>query len=190
MDDTLGRVVAVSGSQFRADIAAHRFTEAALRIGSMLKVQGAGRDVVGTISSAEIDRQGSEDHIAIVVDLLGEIFSSVDVPARFHRGISSHPIPGAPVRTVTEADLGAIYTRPSASNVSIGSLYYDARQPAFVLVDELLTKNFAVLGATGSASTHGEPRLAMRHATATASCHCAVASARKIRRVDREMRWR
>jgi hypothetical protein len=39
-------------------------------------------------------------------------------------------------------------------------------------------------------STHREPRLAARHAAATASCHCAVASARKIRRVDREMRWR
>jgi DNA helicase HerA-like ATPase len=150
MDDTLGRVVAVSGSQFRADIAADRFTEASLRIGSMLKVQGADLDVVGTISSAEIDRQGSEDHIAIVVDLLGEIVSSGHGPARFYRGISSHPIPGAPVRTATEADLGAIYTRPSASNVSIGSLYYNARQPAFVLVDELLAKNFAVLGATGS----------------------------------------
>src|SRR5580693_5161909 len=35
-----------------------------------------------------------------------------------------------------------------------------------------------------------EPRLAKRHAAATASCHSAVASARKIRSVDREMRWR
>jgi len=33
-----------------------------------------------------------------------------------------------------------------------------------------------------------EPRLAKRHAAATASCHSAVASARKIRSVDREMR--
>jgi hypothetical protein len=30
----------------------------------------------------------------------------------------------------------------------------------------------------------------MRHAAATASCHSAVASARKVRSVDREMRWR
>jgi hypothetical protein len=30
----------------------------------------------------------------------------------------------------------------------------------------------------------------MRHAAATASCHCAIASARKIRSVDREMRCR
>jgi hypothetical protein len=28
------------------------------------------------------------------------------------------------------------------------------------------------------------------HAAATARCHCAAASALKIRRVDREMRWR
>ena len=34
------------------------------------------------------------------------------------------------------------------------------------------------------------PKTPTRHAAATASCHCAVASARKIRSVDREMRWR
>src|ERR1700730_2491959 len=33
-------------------------------------------------------------------------------------------------------------------------------------------------------------KLAKRHAAATAPCHCAVASALKIRSVDREMRWR
>jgi hypothetical protein len=32
--------------------------------------------------------------------------------------------------------------------------------------------------------------LARRHAAATASCHCAVASARRFRRVARETRWR
>ena len=47
-------------------------------------------------------------------------------------------------------DLTAVYTQPSVSNVSIDSLYHDARRPAFVLIDELLAKNFAVLGATGS----------------------------------------
>jgi len=34
------------------------------------------------------------------------------------------------------------------------------------------------------------PRLATSHAAATAYCHSAVASARKIRSVDREIRWR
>src|SRR6266446_4455199 len=39
-------------------------------------------------------------------------------------------------------------------------------------------------------STNREARLAARHAAATAPRHCAVASARKTRNVDREMRWR
>ena len=86
----------------------------------------------------------------LVADLLGEVVSSAEGPAQFHRGVSLCPIPGAPVRAATGADLTAVYTQPSVSNVSIGSLYHDARRPAFVLIDELLAKNFAVLGATGS----------------------------------------
>ena len=150
MDDILGRVVAVSGSQMRADVTADQFTETSIRIGSMIKVRSADREVVGTISAAEVDNHGSAGRIVLIVDLLGEIVPSEEGPARFHRGVSCHPIPGTPVRAATEADLTAVYTRPSTSNVSIGSLYHDAARPAFVLIDELLAKNFAVLGATGS----------------------------------------
>ena len=43
----------------------------------------------------------------------------------------------------------------------------------------------------GNANEHASrAKLAKRHAAATAPCHCAVASDRKIRSVDREMRWR
>ncbi len=116
----------------------------------MLKVRSADREVVGTISAAEVGSHGPPARIVVIVDLLGEIVPSAEGPARFHRGVSCHPIPGAPVRAATEADLTAVYTRPSTSNVRIGSLYHDAARPAFVLIDELLAKNFAVLGATGS----------------------------------------
>jgi peptidoglycan/xylan/chitin deacetylase (PgdA/CDA1 family) len=39
-------------------------------------------------------------------------------------------------------------------------------------------------------STHREPKLAKRHAAATAAWHCTIASALNFRGVDREMRWR
>jgi hypothetical protein len=38
--------------------------------------------------------------------------------------------------------------------------------------------------------TQREPEGVKCHAAATALCHSAVASARNLRRVDREMRWR
>jgi DNA helicase HerA-like ATPase len=150
MDATLGHVMAVAGSRIRADVMADRFTAASLRIGSMIKVRSADREVVGTISAAEIDGKGSAGHMTVQIDLLGEIVSSGDEPARFHRGISCHPAPGAAVGVAAEADLATVYIRPSGSNVSIGSLYHDPGRPAFALVDELLAKNFAILGATGS----------------------------------------
>src|SRR5689334_10356470 len=139
MDDILGRVVAVFGSQIRAEVTADRFAEASVRIGSMLKVRSADLDVVGTISAAELD---SAARIVLIVDLLGEIVGSSEGQGQFHRGVSCHPIPGAAVSAATAADLAAVYTRPSASNIGIGSLYHDPAQPAFVLIDELLAKNF------------------------------------------------
>ena len=126
MDDVLGRVVAVSGSQMRADVTADQLTEASIRIGSMIKVRSADIEVLGRISAAELDSRGSVARIALSVDLLGEIVTSAEGATQFHRGVSSHPIPGAPVRAATGADLNAVYTRPLTSNVSIGSLYHDA----------------------------------------------------------------
>ncbi|MBV9375823.1 MAG: ATP-binding protein [Alphaproteobacteria bacterium] len=147
MDDILGRVLAVSGSQMSAEVTADRFAEASIRIGSMIKVRSADLDVVGAISAAELD---STARIHLNVDLLGEISPSEEGLAQFHRGVSCYPIPGSPVRAATSADLTTVYTRPATSNVSVGSLYHDVGRPAFVLIDELLAKNFAVLGATGS----------------------------------------
>jgi DNA helicase HerA-like ATPase len=150
MDDILCRVVAVSGSQVRATLTADQFSEDSIRIGAMIKVRSANLEVVGTISGAEVESHRSPARSVLVADLLGELVPSAEGPAEFHRGVSRYPIPGAPVRAATGADLTAVYTRPSVSNLSIGSLYHDARRPAFVLIDELLAKNFAVLGATGS----------------------------------------
>ena len=83
----------------------------------------------------------------------------------------------------------------------IGSSYYHWHpNDATLFWDRLpMTLSFAAILSLGVAERlcHGnsiehalEPRLAKRHAAATASCHSAVASARKIRSVDREMRWR
>jgi len=150
MDDILGRVVAVSGSQVRATLTADQYSENSIRIGAMIKVRSADLEVVGTISATEVESHGSPARSVLVADLLGEVVPSAEGPAQFHRGVSHYPIPGAPVRAATGADLTAVYTQPSVSNVSVGSLYHDATRPAFVLIDELLAKNFAVLGATGS----------------------------------------
>jgi DNA helicase HerA-like ATPase len=81
---------------------------------------------------------------------VGEIVVSEEGPSRFRRGVTQHPTPGTPVVAAIDADLTTIFAPLSRSNVRIGTLHHDARQPAFVLVNDLLRKHFAVLGNTGS----------------------------------------
>ena len=150
MDNIIGRVVAVAGSQMTATLEVDALTEDPVRIGAMVKVRSAHLDVIGTIGTINAEGGGSASRSLIVVDLLGEIVPMVEGRRQFNRGVTLYPVAGTPVRAAMDADLTAVYTRPSVTNVSIGTLYHDPRRSAFVVVDELLAKNFAVLGATGS----------------------------------------
>jgi uncharacterized protein len=147
MNYSLGRVKAVSGTQMRVE--ADEPFASSIRIGAMIKTRSVDHEVVGTISALEVEG-GSSPRNVFIVDLLGEIVGSAEGRSEFRRGVSYYPISGAPVHVATDADIRSIYTRPSVSNVILGSLYHDPTRPAFVLVDELLAKNFAVLGTTGS----------------------------------------
>src|SRR5580704_3471131 len=150
MDNTIGRVVAVAGSQMTATLEVDALTEDPVRIGAMVKVRSAHLDVIGTIGTINAEGGGSAPRSLIVVDLLGEIVPTAEGRPQFSRGVTHYPVAGTPVRAATDADLTVVYTRPSATNVSIGTLYHDPRRSASIVVDELLAKNFAVLGATGS----------------------------------------
>ena len=150
MDSTIGRVVAVAESQMTATLEVDTLTEDPVRIGAMVKVRSAHLDVIGTIGAVNAEGGGSPPRSLIIVDLLGEIVPVAEGLPQFNRGVTRYPVAGTPVRAATDADLTVVYTRPSATNVSIGTLYHDPRRSAFVMVDELLSKNFAVLGATGS----------------------------------------
>ena len=150
MDNTLGRVVAVAGSQMTVTLDDKESVAEAVRIDEMVKVRCVDFEVVGTIAAIQLEISGPSPRRIFMVDLLGEIASTSDGRQQFSRGVSHHPVIGTPVRAATEADRTAVYSQPSASNVRIGALYHNPLRPAFVLVNELLSKNFAVLGATGS----------------------------------------
>jgi hypothetical protein len=51
MDNTIGRVVAVAGSQMTATLEVDALTEDPVRIGAMVKVRSAHLDVIGTIGT-------------------------------------------------------------------------------------------------------------------------------------------
>jgi DNA helicase HerA-like ATPase len=149
MGEILGRVMTVAGSQITVNPEAEIGDEALFRIGAMVKVGSGDLEVVATISAVRFESNSPSKPI-LFADLLGEIVASDEGPSRFRRGVTQHPISGTPVVAATGADLTTIFAHLERSNVRIGTLYNDSDQPAFVLVNELLRKHFAVLGTTGS----------------------------------------
>ena len=144
----LGSVLTVTGAQMTVRLEREPAEESALRIGSMVKVPSGSSDVVGTVGAVQLENSAAPRHV-LVVDLVGEI-SHANGEARFSRGVSHHPVPGAPAFSATADDLRVIFARPSRSNVRVGTLFDNEAQPAFVQIDELLGKHFAVIGASGS----------------------------------------
>jgi uncharacterized protein len=148
MGEALGRVVAVTGSEITASFTPEKAGLPVVRIGALVKVPAAAdSEVVGAIRALQAETGAGA---RATVGLLGTLSRAGADQPRFTLGISQHPVLGAAVLPATEADLTAVYARPSVDNIRIAALYDDPARPAFVAVDELLAGHFAVFGMTGS----------------------------------------
>ncbi len=162
----VGYVISVSGRKIygilvsETDLSGEegvlRLADAA-QIGALVKMPTSRSIAFGMISSIEIRNPSSSppaayDQRVVEIDLFGEALydQSDDGLIRFQRGISIYPSLGTEIRETTHEELAQIYARPTDSNVLIGALYQDPELPAYLLVDDLLGKHFAVLGTTGT----------------------------------------
>jgi DNA helicase HerA-like ATPase len=149
MTRALGHVMAAGGSQVTAYRESGVTGAGFGSIGDMVKVRCAEHDAVGIVSAARVE-PGSPPRDVLVIELFGELVPSCDGRTQFSRGVSRYPASGAPVVSAREADLSAIFGPPSGTNLRIGTLYHHPARSAFLLMDPLLTRHFAVLGSTGS----------------------------------------
>jgi ABC-type multidrug transport system ATPase subunit len=81
------------------------------------------------------------------VDLLGEI-SGGERP-KFQRGVTNYPTIGDAVDLITAQDLRTVYAPSGSDQINVGNLQQDRSVIAYVDVEEMLSKHFAVLGSTG-----------------------------------------
>lgn len=143
----LGQVTRLLGPNLTVTGQIDDVRRSAIGVGSLAKISGT-RDLIGIVNSIEIDPD-SRWECLLSVALVGEISVSPQGAAVFQRGVSHYPPLGEEMTTVTSTDLQTVYARPSVPNVRIGRLGNNELQPAFVMIDELLAKHFAILGSTG-----------------------------------------
>ncbi len=143
----LGRITSVSGAELTATL--DSMEHPATRVGALLKVPLAYGDIIVVITELR-ERAGPEGRAEAVLAFLGSIGQAADASPQFDLGIPRHPALGADIVAITRSDYAAIYARPAAANIRVGALWSDPAQPAFVAIDALLARHFAVFGMTGA----------------------------------------
>ena len=148
----VGYVASIEGAEATVLLDAGAYDRVGL--GDMLLMTTPASMVFGLVRSLATPApsatvEASDRRLALVA-LFGESLGPDRPDFTFQRGVSISPRLGAPVALATTDDLIRIYAKPTKSSVMVGSLHQDPSVPAYVVVDDLLGKHFAVLGTTGS----------------------------------------
>jgi DNA helicase HerA-like ATPase len=156
---SFGRVISVRGSQARVGLmVAAGLSPADVRatVGRFVSIRGIHSTIVAIITEVTREHSStSEQYFASAsVDLLGEIFGD-QARQRFRRGVTSYPAIDDTVDLITNQELRTIYAPTGSDQIDIGTLQQDPSVTAYVDVEEMLSKHFAVLGSTGVGKSSG-----------------------------------
>ncbi len=150
----LGRVVSVGGSQVIVQFATEiHDTDAEVRVGTILGIRNGHSLVIGAMCEISLDKI-SDGHRAPPaigrIDLLGEILTDDSGAGYFQRGVMSYPKIGASVVSIGADELRMIFDVTGASTINVGHLQQDSSIGAYINVDEMVRKHFAIFGSTGA----------------------------------------
>jgi DNA helicase HerA-like ATPase len=160
--ETCGRVLSVSGSQASVGLPATSLdptSVVSVTVGKFLRIQRADSTLIGMVT--EVTRETSpaareEGYCATArLDMMGEIKRRDSGVYYFQRGVTDYPAIGDPAALITRDELRLIYDISGSDTIDIGHLQQDQTIGAYVNVDEMLSKHFAILGTTGVGKSSG-----------------------------------
>jgi DNA helicase HerA-like ATPase len=160
--EPIGRVVAVDGTQATIRLNGGGSTRASedarATVGKFMAIHTAVAMLVGVVTkiSTPTLRAGDDpaDHALAQLDMLGEIRRN-ETRTFFQRGITDYPMIGDGVDLLKRDELRLIYDISGPNTIEIGSLQQDASIGAYVDVNEMVRKHFAVFGTTGVGKSSG-----------------------------------
>lgn len=156
---SFGRIISVRGSLARVGLlAVNPMTPSEMRgtVGRFVSIRCASSTIIAMITEVSSeDMYKSDIYVASAsVDLLGEITRTPDRP-KFQRGVTNYPTIGDTVELISNTDLRTVYAPSGSDQINVGMLQQDRSVTAYVDVEEMLSKHFAVLGSTGVGKSSG-----------------------------------
>jgi len=152
--EPLGRVLSVDGAQATVRLnvigrgQAHDNAQAT--VGKFLGIRTGASLLIGVITriSTPVPHSEPGDHAIGQLDLLGEIKWN-ERGAVFQRGVTEYPLIGDGADLLSRDELQLIYDISAPCTIDIGTLQQDATIGAYVNLDDMVAKHFAVFGTTG-----------------------------------------
>src|SRR6201981_2500739 len=156
---SLGRGISVRGSLARVGLMATSqmgYSEIRATVGRFVSIRCTNSTIVAMITEVSCENLPSSDNYiaSASVDLLGEILGGPE-RQKFQRGVTHYPTIGDPVEMITNQELRTIYAPTGSDQINVGTLQQDRSVTAYVNVEEMLSKHFAVLGSTGVGKSTG-----------------------------------
>jgi DNA helicase HerA-like ATPase len=160
--ELFGNVLSVRGSQASVGLPATSLEgsdDVCVTVGKFLRIRRGNTLLIGMVTEVALETSPiaiEQGFIATAhLDMMGEIKDDEAGKPFFQRGITNYPAIGDPAALITNAELRLVYDMSGSEAIDIGHLQQDVTIDACVNVDEMLSKHFAILGATGVGKSSG-----------------------------------
>ncbi len=158
----IGKVLSVEGSQASVGLLTlgrDHCEDVRTTVGKFLSVRSGTSTLIGLITHISVDTPISVRepgyYAAARLDLMGEIKADERGVVRFQRGITDYPLIGDAAIPLGPAELRIIYGVEGKDSIDVGVLQQDSSIRAYINVEQMLSKHFAVLGTTGVGKSSG-----------------------------------
>jgi DNA helicase HerA-like ATPase len=158
---TLGDIIAVSGSKATIGILASALgpDDPRTTVSKFVMIHSGRSQLIGLVTEIALNLppfaidQGYR--ATAELDLMGEISTDYAGTVLFRRGVSDYPAIGDSASLLNSDEFRLVYRKSAAASGVIGRLHQDPSIEAYINVNELLNKHFAVLGSTGVGKSCG-----------------------------------
>lgn len=151
MKGSLARIGILAASQLGP-------VEARATVGRFISIRCHGSNIVAMVTDVSCEGLSASDREIYVAtasaDLLGEINPGPNGP-KFQRGVTTYPAINDDANPITQEELRTVYAPSQRDAIHVGHLQQDPNVSAYIDVDEMLKKHFALLGSTGVGKSSG-----------------------------------
>jgi hypothetical protein len=155
----IGRVIAVDGAQASVDLTGRTLGGENPTVGKFMGLTTGKSVIIGLITEVgeqAIVAAGDASYRKVArLDLIGEILPDADRTKRFQRGVTEYPNIGDAAAMLGEAELRQVYGVADDDHAHIGDLQQNENIGVHIDIDHLVSRHFAILGATGVGKSSG-----------------------------------